>query len=119
MFSASTKANIAKYVLAVLSRPEISRNRYIYASSFEICQNDILKALEELTGGESWEVKKVSSEDMIREGREGMAKGDRIAAGKLALGSLYSEDNVKYRSDFEEAGKSDNQNFQLFALFEN
>lgn len=106
-FSCSSRANIAKAVAAVLLNPDKTANKYIYTSSFEVTQNEILQSLEkQTTGGQPWKVHPVTSEDQIKSGREAMAKGDFVGTGKLALAASYAG---TYGGNFMEEGKLANE----------
>lgn len=101
-FSCSTTPNIARAVMQVLLHPNETANKYIYTSSFEITQSEILASLEKITGGKAWSVTHVTSEDQIKAGREAMAVGDFVGSGKLALAASY---RGIYGADFEKEGK--------------
>lgn len=105
-FSCSTTPNVARAVLQVLSQPDVTANRYIYTSSFEITQNEILASLEKVTGGKPWGVEHVTSENQIKAGKEAMAKGDFIGTGKLALAASFGG---IYGADFVAEGKLANE----------
>lgn len=103
-FSCSTRPWIAEAVLAVLEKPDETKNRTIFTSAFEISQMDILRELQELTQ-KKWTTTQVDSNTMIQQGKEQWAKGDWIGGGKLALAVAYSG---KYGADFRKRGCLDN-----------
>ena len=108
-FSCSHRRTIGATVAAILKQPAKSKNRYVYTSSFETSQKEILASLERNTGNR-WKVVSVTSDQMIAEGREGLAKGHFISAGKLALAASYSG---KYGGDFASMGKLANDEFGI------
>ena len=105
-FSCSIRPTIGATVVAVLKRPDLTKNRYIYTSSFETSQNEILHSLERQTGGIPWKVGHVTSENMIKEGQEASKRGDFMGMGKLALAASFSG---KYGGNFAAEGKLANE----------
>lgn len=84
-FSTSTVKLIGETVAKVLSKPELTRNRYVYVSSFTTTQNKIVAALEKVSGM-PWDVTRVSSKDKIQEAREDLSSGkDPVAASRLLI----------------------------------
>lgn len=108
-FSCSHRKTIGATVAAVLRQAESSKNRYVYTSSFETSQNEILHCLKSSTNAD-WTVQSVRSEDMIRQGREGFSQGNFIEMGKLALAASYSG---LYGGNFQEDGKLANEEFGI------
>lgn len=88
-FSTTTRATIGTAVAQVLNHPEATANRYLYISSFELSQNEILASLEKCTPNGKWDLTHADSDEQIKEGREALAKGDFMKAGKLALAASY------------------------------
>ena len=105
-FSCSIRPTIGATVAGVLKQPEATKNRYIYTSSLETSQNEILRSLEKQTGGTQWKVEHVTFENMIKEGQEALKAGDFIGMGKLALAASYS---AKYGGNFAAEGKLANE----------
>lgn len=85
-FSTTTRATIAKAVIAVLAKPTGTANQYLCISPFEITMNEFIAALENVTGMERWDIEHVKGEEQIKLGRELMAQ-DHMWQGlaKLAL----------------------------------
>ena len=65
-FSATTTKTIAEATVRVLEREEVSRNRMLFIQSFCVSQNEVLRALERVGGGEKWAVEQVTSEEYIK-----------------------------------------------------
>ena len=89
VFTASTLATIAQAILATLEHRDETKNQYVFTSSFHTSQNEILEVLERLDG-QKWEVKNISSEELVTLGKRRLAEGDEMGAidlvGAGALG---------------------------------
>ncbi|KAK3985295.1 hypothetical protein QBC44DRAFT_275565 [Cladorrhinum sp. PSN332] len=75
-FQASTLAQIGRAVTKVLQHPDETANKYIATSSFQLSQNELIAAVEELTGQKFPVVKKEKSEDLNKAGEEKLSVGD-------------------------------------------
>ena len=95
--------SVGQATVGVLAHPVETANRYVFTISFQATQNDILKALETVTG-EKWNVKKTTCEDQSRTGREKLEKGDWSGVGHAIMGASYS--GGKY--DFAQGRELDN-----------
>jgi hypothetical protein len=62
----------------VFGRPELTVNRYITIAGFNPTQNEILAAVEKLTG-EKWTVNRVATSEQEQIGAEKLSKGDYSA----------------------------------------
>lgn len=85
IFTASTLPTIAKGILAMLENAHLTKNQYVYISSFHTCQMDILAVLERIDGTK-WTVKHVTSEELIAQGKKRLAEGDEMGAIDLVGG---------------------------------
>ena len=90
--------------VGILAHPAETANRYVFINSLRTTQNDILNALETVTG-EKWNIKKTTCEDESRLGRELMEKGDWSGVGHAIMGASYS--GGKY--DFAQGRELDNR----------
>lgn len=105
--SFSTRFTIGEAVARTLLHPEKTENRYLYISTLETCQNDILASLKRVTGDSDWKVTHVSSEEKIKQGREMIEKGQFLmGSGTLALTAAYGGG---YGGDFKKEGKLANE----------
>ena len=95
---------VGQATVGILTHPKETANRYVFINSFRATQNDILNALENVTG-EKWNVKKTTCEEESRLGREKMEKGDWSGVGHAIMGASYS--GGKY--DFAQGRELDNQ----------
>ncbi|OAL43344.1 isoflavone reductase [Pyrenochaeta sp. DS3sAY3a] len=75
LFTGTILPKVAKAVLAILDRAEETRNTYIYVSSFNITQNDLLQAFEKVDG-QKWTVKHENSKDILAQGRKMVQEGN-------------------------------------------
>jgi nucleoside-diphosphate-sugar epimerase len=74
-FSASNLDFIAKAVIAILERPDVTENKLLYVHSHYATQNEVLKSLEKATGTK-WEVVQENSKEVLAEVRPKMLAGD-------------------------------------------
>jgi nucleoside-diphosphate-sugar epimerase len=92
-FSATTVADIAQAVVAVLQQYNtVYRNKFIFIQSLLTSQNEILETLQKLTG-KQWDVKRISEQEFLERAKKTKEDGhadqeryDQI----LRLGTLYS-----------------------------
>lgn len=75
VFTATNVAQIGKAVTRVLQKPEETANRYVYVSSVQTSQKEILDSIERVTG-EKWNVVNVNSESKIKELKGKLENGD-------------------------------------------
>ncbi|KAF1962982.1 isoflavone reductase family protein [Byssothecium circinans] len=92
-FSSTNLRQIGLAVIKVLEKPEETKNKYVYVSSFETTQGEILAAVEKITG-EKWTVKNAGSKDLLKEGGEKLQKGDFSGVGQLIQAVAFGEGNL-------------------------
>lgn len=109
VFSCSIRATVVSALVEILRQPEKSKNRYMYVSALETSQNQLLAVLEKKLNTK-FTVTHTKIEDMIKEGKEGVAKGDFMAAAKLALVAAFSGD---YGNNFAAGGMLANEEFGI------
>jgi hypothetical protein len=63
--STTTRATIGKAVAAVLAQPEKTANQFLFISSFEITQNELVASLEKATGVGKWDLEHISGDEQI------------------------------------------------------
>ncbi|KAH8657163.1 hypothetical protein BGZ60DRAFT_545662 [Tricladium varicosporioides] len=97
-FSVTTLSQTAAAILAVLAKPTETANQYIYVHSFTVSQKQILSVLEEQEGRQ-WELQEVSSEELTKDGKALLSKGNFTGALKLLhvcfLGEGFGSDFTK------------------------
>ncbi|KAH6887114.1 hypothetical protein B0T10DRAFT_575674 [Thelonectria olida] len=74
-FSASTLGFIGKAVVAILQKPNETANKYLAVAGITASQNDILAAIEKVTGAK-FDVSRVTGAELEKIGDEKIAKGD-------------------------------------------
>ncbi|KAL5350663.1 hypothetical protein ACLOAV_004232 [Pseudogymnoascus australis] len=104
-FSTSNLSQLGNAVVAVLSKPTVTANQYLYIDSFTASQNEILAALE-LATGEKWTVTKSTTEAAVAEGQAPFAKGDVSGLLLLLKANFLGEG---YGSDFTKDAKLSNE----------
>ncbi|KAK3216289.1 hypothetical protein GRF29_8g2883523 [Pseudopithomyces chartarum] len=77
-FSVSNLPFIADAVVKVFEKPEETANKLLYIQSFRVTQNEVLSALEKVTG-DKFEIVHQKSEERLKELRPLMLKGDHDA----------------------------------------
>jgi uncharacterized protein YbjT (DUF2867 family) len=107
---ATTLAQIGRAVAAVLSRPEATRNRYLYVQSFSTSQRAIVDALERVQGVQ-YKVEKASSKEVWDAGKASLAGGN--FAGLYDMVLVFStankawEDKETFANELLELPKQD------------
>jgi uncharacterized protein YbjT (DUF2867 family) len=100
-WSTTTLAQIARAVVKILEKPDLTKNQYVYISSFQTSQRAILDAVEKITG-QKWTVK---SEDtgkgLLESGNAKLQKGDFSGAYDLIKGSALGAGDL---GNLESAG---------------
>ncbi|KAJ6184420.1 hypothetical protein N7519_005721 [Penicillium mononematosum] len=118
VFTATSLSTIGKALIAMLDHADETKNQYVFVSSFNVSQKDILDVVEKVDG-QKWTVKHDTSEKVIAEGKRRLAAGDFAgiidltrggAFGKQALGDsrpygLWDDKLGLPREDIEQAVK--------------
>ncbi|KAH7053452.1 isoflavone reductase [Macrophomina phaseolina] len=96
VFTGTTLPTVANAVIAALRNAEETKNQYVFISSFNISQKDILQVIEKVDN-RKWTIKHVASEEVIANGMRMLEEGNPVgvtylvrggALGKQALGDL-------------------------------
>ncbi|KAL8919123.1 MAG: hypothetical protein Q9172_005127 [Xanthocarpia lactea] len=82
-------SDVAQSIVAILSRPEETANKYMFIQNVKATQNQILAALEKSTGKE-WTVKRRSAAEARQAGGEKLGNGDMSGIPDLIVGGIYS-----------------------------
>lgn len=90
VFTATTLWTIGRALVAILDHPEETRNQYIFVSSFNVSQRDILEVLEKVDD-QKWAVKHVTSEEVINNGKKRLAGGDFAGIMDLTRGGAFGK----------------------------
>ncbi len=100
--------DIARALVNLLSNPdnlEKAKNTYVYISSFEVTQNQVLQELERATGT-TFQVKNVQGDDVKRDAFESLAKGDRNAVGILLQHIACGKEGLSHFGKLAEEGNA-------------
>jgi hypothetical protein len=81
---------VGKAVASILQHPEKTANKYLSVASFNVSVNEIIAAIEGLTG-EKYAVAKVASADLQKLGEDKLAKGDYSAFLELVTVWNYKD----------------------------
>jgi hypothetical protein len=96
VLTTTTLSTVGKALVAMLEHPEETKNSYVFVSSFNISQRDILEVVQKVDG-QKWTIKHITSEDVITGGKRKLMAGDFAgimdwvrggACGQQGLGDL-------------------------------
>lgn len=100
VFSTSTLDTIAKAVIAILSKPEETKNRAVRFQSAAISQNKLLELAKEIAPQHNWQPEVVKVDDLTRVADERLAKG--LLDAETFVPYLFRAINdARYGSKFE------------------
>jgi hypothetical protein len=119
IFTSTSLSTIGKALITMLDHADETKNQYVFVSSFNVSQKDILDVVEKVDG-QKWTVKHDTSEKVIAEGKRKLAAGDFAgiidltrggAFGKQALGDsrpygLWDDKLGLPKEDIEQAVKN-------------
>ncbi|KAL4954142.1 hypothetical protein BDW69DRAFT_205413 [Aspergillus filifer] len=102
-FTLTNEKQLGDALVSVLKHPDITANKYLYISSVETSQNEILAALEKATSSK-WTLQHTTTEQQVAEGSKKLQAGDFEGALQLVraipygttpgLDSNYAKDRV-------------------------
>ncbi|OJJ67900.1 hypothetical protein ASPBRDRAFT_47400 [Aspergillus brasiliensis CBS 101740] len=87
-FTLTNEKQLGQAVLAVILRPEETKNRFLYIASVETTQNEVLKTLEDVTGSR-WTVTETTTEEQVAEGFKKLSAGDFSGAFALVRATAF------------------------------
>ncbi|CAG8904100.1 unnamed protein product [Penicillium egyptiacum] len=91
VFTATNLSTIGKALIAMLDHADETENQYVFVSSFNVSQKDILDVVEKVDG-QKWTVKNIVSEEVIAEGRRRLAAGDFAGIIDLTRGGAFGKE---------------------------
>jgi hypothetical protein len=115
--SVTNMPQVGRAVVKVLQKAEETKNQYVFVSSFQTTQKDILAGVEKATGAK-WTVNYIASKDLVAQGRQKMSRGDfsgvsdLIRAGAFggfgdnSKNGLWNEKLGLEKEDFDESIKA-------------
>lgn len=89
-FSVTTLPDIGRAVVAILSHPEETKNRYVYVNSAVVTQREILAAYEKLTGAK-WEIEEKDTAEVEKATNTKLAQGDFSTIHYLIYRGVFGE----------------------------
>ncbi|KAK1971565.1 NmrA-like family protein [Colletotrichum sublineola] len=96
-FDATNLEQVGKAIAKTLTKPELTRNQYVYVNSFTVTQNKVLAALEKATG-DKFAVSQGSVEELWRGGAAQLEQGQPLGILAMIAGTLYGKGGVAYYS---------------------
>lgn len=91
-FTQTTYEKVAQSVVAVLSKPSETANRYLYISSFNVSQKTVLSAIEQATG-EKFTVSNSTTASLQESGLKALQAGGGPDVALLILFGILGEGN--------------------------
>ncbi|KAL3446413.1 hypothetical protein BJX65DRAFT_318852 [Aspergillus insuetus] len=88
-FTMTTQKQLENAVISVLRRSEMTANQYLYVSSVETSQREVLAAFERATSS-SWTVVNTTTEAEVEEATKKLGQGDFSGALTLVRATAYS-----------------------------
>ncbi|KAM0458566.1 hypothetical protein ACHAPV_005958 [Trichoderma viride] len=89
-FTLTNEKDLGAATAAVLKKPEETANKYLFISSVETSQNEILAALEETTGTK-WAVNKTTTKEQVDAAHQKLGAGDFSGALVLVRAIVFSD----------------------------
>ncbi|OOF90068.1 hypothetical protein ASPCADRAFT_135470 [Aspergillus carbonarius ITEM 5010] len=87
-FTLTNEKQLGEAVVAVILRPEETKNRFVYVASVELTQKEILETLEDVTGVK-WTVMETTTETQISEGFAKLGAGNIEGAFALVRATAF------------------------------
>lgn len=88
-FTLTNEKDLGIAIASVLKNPEETSNKYLFVSSVETTQNEILAALEEATDAK-WTVNNTTTKEQVNEAFQKLTAGDLNGAFTLVRATSYS-----------------------------
>ncbi|KAK5989578.1 Isoflavone reductase-like-like protein [Cladobotryum mycophilum] len=89
-FTLTNKKQLGEAVVSILKHPEETKNKYLYISSVETTQNEILSALEAATNSK-WIINKTTTQDQVNMALTKLEAGDFTGAFTLVRATSYGD----------------------------
>ncbi|RAO73177.1 uncharacterized protein BHQ10_009189 [Talaromyces amestolkiae] len=100
-FTLVNERELGQSVVSVLKHPQETANKYLYVTSVEVTQNEILRALKEETDSK-WKVIHTTSDAQKKEAFKRLSNGDFSGGLILVRGTSYANDpalHANYATD--------------------
>lgn len=89
-YEATTLDQVGRAIAKSLKNPELTRNHHVYVNSFTVTQNEVLKALEKISG-EKFTVSQSTVEDLWRGGAAKLKGGQPLGVLAMVAGTIYGK----------------------------
>jgi hypothetical protein len=93
VFTTTTLSTVGKALVTMLQHPDETKNTYVFVSSFNVSQKDIL-GIAEKVNGQKWTLKHITSEEVIANGRRRLAAGDFAGIMDLTRGGAFGKQGL-------------------------
>ncbi len=87
-FTLTNEKQLGQAVISALQNPEKTKNQYLYIATIESTQNEIIAALEEISG-EKWTVTETTTEAQVAEAGKKLSAGDFSGAFTLVCSTVF------------------------------
>ncbi|KAL8992166.1 MAG: hypothetical protein Q9169_007318 [Polycauliona sp. 2 TL-2023] len=88
-FNSTNLSDVGQSIVAILSKPEETANKFVFIQNVRATQNEVLAALEKSTG-KQWTVNKRSAAEARQTGLQKLGSGDMSGVPELIIGGVYS-----------------------------
>lgn len=92
-FSSTTLRKIGLALIKILEKPSVAKNHYVYLSSFDTSQAELLTVIEKLSG-EKWTIKNTTTEELLKIGNDKLAKQDFSGVGDLIKAGAFGKEGL-------------------------
>lgn len=87
-FTLTNEKQLGRSVISVLEHPRETSNQYLYVASVETTQNEIVTALEKVTGAR-WTIKSTTTDEQVSAAIEKLTAGDFSGAFALVRATCF------------------------------
>ncbi|KAH8767445.1 hypothetical protein F5883DRAFT_671003 [Diaporthe sp. PMI_573] len=89
-YEATNLDQVGRAIAKSLKNPELTRNQHVYVNSFTVTQNEVLRALEKVTG-EKFTVSQSTVEDLWQGGAAQVKEGQPLGMLGMVAGTIYGK----------------------------
>lgn len=89
-YEATTLDQVGRAIAKSLKHPGHTRNQFVYVNSFTVTQNEVLKALEKVTG-DKFIVSQGTVEDLWQSGATQLKEGQPLGILAMIAGTIYGK----------------------------
>ncbi|KAJ0114165.1 NmrA-hypothetical protein [Diaporthe amygdali] len=92
-YDATNLDQVGRAIAKSLKKPELTKNQYVYVNSFTVTQNEILRALEKVTG-EKFTISQGTVEDLWQGGAAQLKEGKPLGVLGMLAGTVYGKGRI-------------------------